>query len=142
MISLATTIGRTRSFRTRHTSLWPPNKQSQVASFFTASKTTRCVRAFAWRLCLLTTIRVTDYPRTLREWGYRFEQNFKGEIIEDLVKEHPQLADPKSLEAFRRKWHYMFEYAAAGYAKAYTALNCWTFARPVSEYKEEHVRSR
>ncbi|KAI0727633.1 cyclopropane-fatty-acyl-phospholipid synthase [Fomitopsis betulina] len=70
------------------------------------------------------------YPRTLREWGYRFEENFKGAIVENLIKEHPQLSDPKSLEAFRRKWHYMFEYAAAGYAKAYTALNCWSFARP------------
>lgn len=96
------------------------------------SKTTPCVRPFPWRVCILTDVRVTDYPRTLREWGYRFEENFKGEIVENLIQEHPQLSDPKSLEAFRRKWHYMFEYAAAGYAKAYTALNCWTFARPVS----------
>lgn len=84
---------------------------------------------------------VTDYPRTLREWGYRFEKNFKGEVVENLIKEHPQLADPKSLEAFRRKWHYMFEYAAAGYAKAYTALNCWTFARPVSGDEGLYARS-
>ncbi|PCH33071.1 cyclopropane fatty acid synthase [Wolfiporia cocos MD-104 SS10] len=75
------------------------------------------------------------YPRTLREWGYRFEKNFKGELVENLIAEHPQLRDPRSLEAFRRKWRYMFDYAAAGYAHAYTALNCWTFARP--EYPVE-----
>ena len=90
------------------------------------------MRTFPRSLGILTGIHQTDYPRTLREWGYRFEKNFRGEVVENLINEYPQLADAKSLEAFRRKWHYMFEYAAAGYAKAYTALNCWTFARPVS----------
>ena len=52
-------------------------------------------------------------------------------VLDAVVERHPQLADPQSLEAFKRKWIYMFEYAAAGYAKAYTALGCWTFARPV-----------
>ncbi|OBZ74967.1 Tuberculostearic acid methyltransferase UfaA1 [Grifola frondosa] len=70
------------------------------------------------------------YPRTLREWARRFEQNFTGDVVAKLIEEQPQLADPHSLEAFRRKWRYMFAYAEAGYARAYSSLNCWTFARP------------
>ncbi|KAM5530937.1 hypothetical protein V8D89_015382 [Ganoderma adspersum] len=71
------------------------------------------------------------YPRTLREWGRRLDRNFTGEVVEELRERYPQLRDEKALEAFKRKWHYMFVYAEVGYARAYTALNCWTFTRPV-----------
>ena len=64
-------------------------------------------------------------------WHRRFERNFKGEIIEELQRRYPQLRGEKELEAFKRKWHYMFVYAEVGYARSYTALNCWTFTRPV-----------
>ncbi|OBZ79890.1 Tuberculostearic acid methyltransferase UfaA1 [Grifola frondosa] len=70
------------------------------------------------------------YPRTLREWGRRFEENFRGDVVSKVIEEQPGLADKQAMEAFKRKWKYMFEYAEAGYARAYTSLNCWTFARP------------
>ncbi|RDX51315.1 cyclopropane fatty acid synthase [Lentinus brumalis] len=70
------------------------------------------------------------YPRTLREWGRRFEKNFTGEVVEELQQKHPQLRDEKALEAFRRKWRYLFIYAEVGFARAYATLNCWTFTRP------------
>ncbi|EGO00140.1 hypothetical protein SERLA73DRAFT_52893 [Serpula lacrymans var. lacrymans S7.3] len=80
------------------------------------------------------------YPRTLREWGRRLEKNFNSKVVEHMKERFPQLCDEKNLEAFRRKWMYMFTYAEAGYAKAYTSLNCWTLARPVS-YRSHHWRS-
>ena len=66
----------------------------------------------------------------------RFEANFKGDIVEELQQRHPQLRDPKALEAFRRKWQYLFVYAEVGFARAYATLNCWTFVRPVSTSTE------
>lgn len=64
----------------------------------------------------------------------RLERNFKDDIVIDMQKKYPGLCDPHNLEAFKRKWIYMFEYAEAGYARAYTSLNCWTFTRPVSTH--------
>ncbi|KAJ7759150.1 cyclopropane fatty acid synthase [Mycena metata] len=69
------------------------------------------------------------YPRTLREWGRRLESNFKGKVVEELQETYPDLHDLKKLQAFIKRWHYMFVYAAVGYARAYTSLICWTFAR-------------
>jgi hypothetical protein len=48
-----------------------------------------------------------------------------------MQKKYPALQKPDALEAYKRKWRYMFAYAESGYANAYTALNIWTFARPV-----------
>ncbi|KAI0341264.1 cyclopropane fatty acid synthase [Trametopsis cervina] len=70
------------------------------------------------------------YPRTLREWSRRFQASFKGKLVDNLKRKFPELNNPQNLEAFRRKWLYMFVYAEVGYARAYTSLNCWTFARP------------
>ncbi|KAJ6498323.1 cyclopropane fatty acid synthase [Mycena vulgaris] len=70
------------------------------------------------------------YPRTLREWGRRLDSNFKGKVIEELQETYPELHDPAKLQVFVKRWHYMFVYAAVGYARAYTSLICWTFARP------------
>lgn len=61
----------------------------------------------------------------------RFEKNFKGDVVVKLLEEQPELAHGDNLEAFKRKWRYMFAYAEAGYARAYTSLNCWTLSRPV-----------
>ena len=62
----------------------------------------------------------------------RLEKNFNGAVVDDLRERFPELRSPAGLEAFKRKWLYMFVYAEVGYARAYTSLNCWTFARPVS----------
>lgn len=74
----------------------------------------------------------TDYCRTLREWARRLDANFHGAVLDDLRARYPALRAEADLAAFKRKWHYMFVYAEVGYARAYTSLNCWTFARPVS----------
>ncbi|KAF7376718.1 Cyclopropane-fatty-acyl-phospholipid synthase [Mycena sanguinolenta] len=76
------------------------------------------------------------YPRTLREWGEartdsRLDKNFKGKIVEHIQETYPELHDPPKLEAFVKRWRYMFAYAAVGFARAYTSLMCWTFTRPV-----------
>ncbi|EMD41292.1 hypothetical protein CERSUDRAFT_78947 [Gelatoporia subvermispora B] len=70
------------------------------------------------------------YPRTLREWGRRLENNWKGELIVHLQEKYPELGKKENLEAFKRKWMYMFAYAEVGYARAYTSLNCWAWTRP------------
>jgi len=70
------------------------------------------------------------YCRTLREWGRRFERNFRGEVVEHMQKEYPFLRDPKNLEMFKKKWLYMFVYAEVGYARAYTSLHHFVLARP------------
>ncbi|EIN09175.1 cyclopropane fatty acid synthase [Punctularia strigosozonata HHB-11173 SS5] len=69
------------------------------------------------------------YCRTLREWGRRLEKNFNGEVIQELRERYPQLQTEHDIEAFKRKWMYMFVYAEVGYARAYTSLYCWTFTR-------------
>jgi cyclopropane-fatty-acyl-phospholipid synthase len=71
-----------------------------------------------------------DYARTLREWARRFNRNFTGKEVEALQKRYLTLSDPKKLEAFRRKWLYMFVYAEVGFARAYTSVHYFTFARP------------
>lgn len=70
------------------------------------------------------------YPRTLREWGRRLTKNFDKATKQRIQEKHPELRNEKRLQAFINKWHYMFTYAEVGYARAYTALNCWVFARP------------
>lgn len=71
----------------------------------------------------------TDYPRTLREWGRRLEQN----LTQDLIsKDYPALRDRADYEAFKRKWQYLFAYAGAGFAKGYITCHMLTFIRQVS----------
>ncbi|EMD32775.1 hypothetical protein CERSUDRAFT_108601 [Gelatoporia subvermispora B] len=71
------------------------------------------------------------YPRTLREWGRRLDKNWDIRIVTHLQERYPELQDKRRLEAFRRKWMYMFAYAEVGYARAYSSLNCWAWTRPV-----------
>lgn len=61
----------------------------------------------------------------------RLEKNFTPELAKELQDRFPLFRDPKELEAFRRKWLYMFAYAEVGFARGYTTLPCWTFTRPV-----------
>ncbi|KAK0490385.1 CFS1-like protein [Armillaria novae-zelandiae] len=74
----------------------------------------------------------SHYPRTLREWGRRFSQNWgKEEVMASLAESQPQLLDvPGALEAFKRKWEYLWAYAEVGYARAYTSMHHFTFMRP------------
>jgi len=67
------------------------------------------------------------YPRTLREWGRRLEENVRQDM---LVKDYPALKDIHEYEAFKRKWQYLFAYAGAGFAKGYITCHMLTFTRP------------
>lgn len=67
------------------------------------------------------------YGRTIREWHRRFSTNVTPEI---LVKDFPSITkDPVTFEAFRRKWRYLFAYAAAGLAHGYLTSHMFTFTR-------------
>ncbi|EMD31226.1 hypothetical protein CERSUDRAFT_69481 [Gelatoporia subvermispora B] len=70
------------------------------------------------------------YPRTLREWGRRFERNFDDAVVDQLKSKFEDLDKTENLAAFKRKWKYLFVYAEVGFARAYTSVGCWTFARP------------
>ena len=70
------------------------------------------------------------YPRTLREWGRRLDTNLSQAVI---AKEYPSLFDRANYEAFKRKWHYLFAYAGAGFAKGYITCHMLTFIRQVSQ---------
>lgn len=66
------------------------------------------------------------YPRTLREWGRRLDAN----LMQDMIsKDYPALRDRADYDAFKRKWHYLFAYAGAGFAKGYITCHMLTFIR-------------
>ncbi|KAG5643582.1 hypothetical protein DXG03_000635 [Asterophora parasitica] len=67
------------------------------------------------------------YPRTLREWGRRLDANLTQELI---CKDYPALRERADYDAFKRKWHYLFAYAGAGFAKGYITCHMLTFIRP------------
>ncbi|KAL6306063.1 CFS1-like protein [Sparassis latifolia] len=70
------------------------------------------------------------YPRTLREWGRRLQENWTPEMITEMLKDRPELSNERDLAIYKRKWEYMCVYAEVGYARAYTSMHYWTFARP------------
>lgn len=78
---------------------------------------------------LLTDVWCSDYPRTLREWGRRLEDNLTQDLI---VKDYPALSSRADYEVFKRKWQYLFAYAGAGFAKGYITCHMFTFIRQVS----------
>lgn len=61
----------------------------------------------------------------------RLEKNWNSDMIGKLCEDQPQLAESNNLDVFKRKWQYMFVYAEIGYAKGYTSMHYFTFARPV-----------
>jgi cyclopropane fatty-acyl-phospholipid synthase-like methyltransferase len=79
----------------------------------------------------------TDYPRTLREWGRRLEANLSQGLI---AKDHPSLKDRADYEAFKRKWHYQFAYAEAGFVQGYITCHMLTFIRDVSAFHTFVIR--
>ncbi|KAI0293386.1 S-adenosyl-L-methionine-dependent methyltransferase, partial [Russula brevipes] len=69
------------------------------------------------------------YARTLREWDKRFVTNVTPEV---LAKDIPDLkGDPAAFEVFRRKWRFLFAYAAAGMASGYASCHMFAFIRSV-----------
>ena len=66
----------------------------------------------------------------------RLQKNFKGDVVTQLQNKYPALCDERNMLAFKRKWEYMFEYAEVGFARAYSSLTCWTFARPVRRFTQ------
>ena len=72
-----------------------------------------------------------DYPRTLREWGRRLEANLSQDLI---AKDYPNLKDRADYEAFKRKWHYQFAYAGAGFVQGYITCHMLTFIRDVGVF--------
>ncbi|KAI9056782.1 S-adenosyl-L-methionine-dependent methyltransferase [Trametes sanguinea] len=73
----------------------------------------------------------THYPRCLREWGRRFEENWTPRLVQSLQDRHPSLKHERNLQIFKRRWQYMFLYGEVGFSRGWLSLNCWTFVRPV-----------
>src|ERR1700733_4797872 len=71
------------------------------------------------------------YPRTLRTWARRLEENFPA-FKERIIRDQPALMDNGEMEAFLRKWRYMFVYAAAGFARGYITCHMLSWRREVS----------
>jgi len=69
------------------------------------------------------------YARVLREWSYRFNDNWEDTIVPIIQNEYPELCDPSKLETFRRKWLYIFAYGEAGFARAYATSHMFTLVR-------------
>jgi cyclopropane fatty-acyl-phospholipid synthase-like methyltransferase len=76
----------------------------------------------------------SDYPRTLREWGRRFQKSWD-QLSGELLKAHPELSEGQNLDILRRKWEYLYVYAEIGFARAYTSCHNWIFVRPVSRIR-------
>ncbi|KAJ7680652.1 S-adenosyl-L-methionine-dependent methyltransferase [Mycena polygramma] len=71
------------------------------------------------------------YPRCLREWGRRFEENWNEKLDLSLTERYPELKSPAEMAMFRRKWAYMFIYMEVAYSRWWLGLTCWTLKRPV-----------
>jgi cyclopropane-fatty-acyl-phospholipid synthase len=69
------------------------------------------------------------YPRTLREWARRFKKNVTPGVDQEMAHEQPAFANPESLEAFKRKWQYLFPTAEAGFSNGYLSCHMLTFVR-------------
>ncbi|KZS91158.1 cyclopropane fatty acid synthase [Sistotremastrum niveocremeum HHB9708] len=72
------------------------------------------------------------YPRGLREWGRRFEENWDEKLVRSLEERYPELKQKENMEIFRRKWRYMFLYMEIAYSRWWLGLTCWTLTRHVS----------
>ncbi|WVQ97166.1 hypothetical protein IAU59_004276 [Kwoniella sp. CBS 9459] len=68
------------------------------------------------------------YARTLREWRYRFVDNFDEMIIPALLSEHPGMND-EDIQVFKRKWIYYFAYCEIGFAERVLGDHIFTWVR-------------
>lgn len=77
---------------------------------------------------------LADYARALREWARRFQINVTPEVIEQIKLDQSErgLVDVTEVEAFKRKWHFMFAYGSSGYVPGYVSCHMLTFTREVS----------
>ncbi|KAJ6468284.1 S-adenosyl-L-methionine-dependent methyltransferase [Mycena sanguinolenta] len=71
-----------------------------------------------------------NYPRCLREWGRRFEENWSEKLEFSMTERYPELKNPANMAMFRRKWVYMFAYMEVAYSRWWLGLTCWTLKRP------------
>ncbi|EIN13000.1 CFS1-like protein [Punctularia strigosozonata HHB-11173 SS5] len=72
------------------------------------------------------------YARTLREWNRRFRLNVPS-IEQDIIDGHPEFkGHPQVLEAFKRKWLYLFPSAESGFANGYLSCHMLVFARDMN----------
>ena len=110
--------------------MWPNSCLPSATALITAAQTA-CEGRFTLQS---VENHAAHYPRTLREWGRRLENNLSQEII---ASEHPALSDPATYEAFKRKWQYLFAYAGAGFAKGYITCHMLCFNRQVSSAELE-----
>ncbi|KAJ6620569.1 S-adenosyl-L-methionine-dependent methyltransferase [Mycena sp. CBHHK59/15] len=70
------------------------------------------------------------YPRCLREWGRRFEENWTEKLEATMIERYPELKNSTNMAMFRRKWRYMFMYMEVAYSRWWLGLTCWTLKRP------------
>ncbi|GJE84825.1 cfs1-like protein [Phanerochaete sordida] len=66
------------------------------------------------------------YPRTLRTWGRRLEQNLRQDVV---ASEIPALHNAAEFAMFKRKWEYLFAYAGEGFNRGYITCHMLTFTR-------------
>ncbi|KZT40775.1 putative cyclopropane fatty acid synthase [Sistotremastrum suecicum HHB10207 ss-3] len=79
----------------------------------------------------------SHYPRTLRTWSRRLQINFP-QWRDTIIKDRPALEDPAELDAFLRKWRYMFVYAAAGFAKGHITSHMLSWRRDNMDIMESN----
>ncbi|KAI1790039.1 S-adenosyl-L-methionine-dependent methyltransferase [Ganoderma leucocontextum] len=70
------------------------------------------------------------YPRCLREWRRRLDENWSETLLHSLQNRYPALKDEKMLSVFRRRWEYMYVYMEVAYSRVWLSLPIWTFVRP------------
>ncbi|EMD35758.1 hypothetical protein CERSUDRAFT_115708 [Gelatoporia subvermispora B] len=105
--------------------MWPNGSLPSATSLITAA-----CSASDGRLTLDTVENHGQhYPRTLREWDRRFKERVSGEVMREIVRQQPGLSDAKKLDAFMRKWLYLFPTAEAGFSKGYLTCHMLTFVR-------------
>ncbi|KAI0052621.1 cyclopropane-fatty-acyl-phospholipid synthase [Auriscalpium vulgare] len=69
------------------------------------------------------------YPRTLREWDRRLDATLTQKLV---AADIPALRDdPAAFKVFKRKWRYLFAYAAAGLERGYIGCHMLSFNHEV-----------
>jgi len=105
---------------------WPGGVSPSATSFIDDMH-----RTLKGRFCLSNLEDIgANYPRCLREWHRRMDENWTIELSESLIDKYPELSVRENMEIFKRKWRYMFIYCEVGYARQWVSMQIWTFLRP------------